>query len=273
MLRNPIYLGKMPCAGEVFDGQHEAIVDEKLFDGVQHRLKHPVTRISTFRKRSNAILAGIIKCGTCGATMSPHYASKNGRRWGSYACQTAQRQGSAACPGSRVSQPRIESFVIDKIRAVGKDAKLFKATIAATKKAAEKRAKEIAKELDHLDADVAEATAERKNLLDSLAAAGPGNKAVMERLNEVEAKLQEATQKVSDLRGEQAALESQAIDEADLRKALASFEPVWNELFPAERARIVRLLIEQVRFYAQTGNVEIDFRPCGIRTLAGEATA
>jgi site-specific DNA recombinase len=36
------------------------------------------------------------------------------------------------------------------------------------------------------------------------------------------------------------------LTEAEVRDALESFEPLWNELFPAEQARIVQLLVERV---------------------------
>jgi len=52
---------------------------------------------------------------------------------------------------------------------------------------------------------------------------------------------------------------------------VGSFMPVWNELFPPERERIIRLLIEGIVFNAQTGEVAITFRPSGIQALAKEA--
>jgi site-specific DNA recombinase len=71
--------------------------------------------------------------------------------------------------------------------------------------------------------------------------------------------------------GELAALESRVIDESDLREALASFMPVWSQLFPREKARILRLLVERVEYHAADGKVEIVFRPGGVRAMAGEA--
>ena len=50
--------------------------------------------------------------------------------------------------------------------------------------------------------------------------------------------------------------------------ALESFTPVWDQLFPAEQARIIQLLVEAVTYAANTGDVEITFRAGGVRTLA-----
>ncbi len=93
---------------------------------------------------------------------------------------------------------------------------------------------------------------------------------VFEKLGEVEAEFDRVTRQSDQARAELAALDHQAIDEKDLKAALASFEPVWQELFPAERARILHLLIEEVRYDAEAGEVAITFRPGGVRSLARE---
>ncbi len=36
------------------------------------------------------------------------------------------------------------------------------------------------------------------------------------------------------------------LTEVEVRDAMCELEPLWDELFPAERARIVRLLMERV---------------------------
>jgi site-specific DNA recombinase len=53
-----------------------------------------------------------------------------------------------------------------------------------------------------------------------------------------------------------------------LGAALADLEPIWEELFPAERARILALLLERVEFDGAGGEVAITFRPGGPAALA-----
>ena len=38
----------------------------------------------------------------------------------------------------------------------------------------------------------------------------------------------------------------EGLAEDEVRKALAEFDPLWVELFPAEQTRIIQLLIERV---------------------------
>ena len=55
------------------------------------------------------------------------------------------------------------------------------------------------------------------------------------------------------------------IDEAEVRDALHRLEPVWNELFPAEQARIVHLLVEHVD--VSPDGVDIRLRTEGLTNL------
>lgn len=63
--------------------------------------------------------------------------------------------------------------------------------------------------------------------------------------------------------------EVQALDpEADAQMAiltLQSIEPVWNELFPAEQARIVQLLVERV--IVSPSGIRIDMKTAGMKEL------
>jgi hypothetical protein len=65
------------------------------------------------------------------------------------------------------------------------------------------------------------------------------------------------------------------ITEDDARKALTELDPLWDELFPAEQARIVQLLVERVDVRMQ--GVEVRLRPNGlgglVREIAGSRRA
>jgi len=58
------------------------------------------------------------------------------------------------------------------------------------------------------------------------------------------------------------------LTEAEVRTALVEFEPLWDELFPAEQSRIVRLLVERVD--VAVDGIEVKLRIDGIGTLVTE---
>ncbi len=61
------------------------------------------------------------------------------------------------------------------------------------------------------------------------------------------------------------------ITEADARTALQKLDPLWDELFPGEQARIVMLLVERVEIGSSGLNLRL--RMDGLAALAREITA
>ena len=60
----------------------------------------------------------------------------------------------------------------------------------------------------------------------------------------------------------------EGLAEDEVRKALAELDPLWKELFPAEQARIVQLLIERVDIGAD--GLKLRFHDTGITQMAAE---
>jgi site-specific DNA recombinase len=58
------------------------------------------------------------------------------------------------------------------------------------------------------------------------------------------------------------------IKEAEVREALERFDPIWDELIPAEQARIVQLLVERVD--VSLDGVDIRLRTNGLASLVAD---
>jgi hypothetical protein len=61
-----------------------------------------------------------------------------------------------------------------------------------------------------------------------------------------------------------------ALEEGDVIEAVGALEPVWDELYPAEQARILRLLIERVD--VAPDGISVTLHAAGIRSLVAELT-
>ena len=62
--------------------------------------------------------------------------------------------------------------------------------------------------------------------------------------------------------------EQDDVTEDEAREALSQLDPLWDELFPAEQARIVQLLVDRVDVHGE--GVDVRFRMNGIGALARE---
>ena len=58
-----------------------------------------------------------------------------------------------------------------------------------------------------------------------------------------------------------------------VRKALVSFDPLWDQLTTAEQERFIRTLVQEVRYDGQTQMVTVGFRSEGIKELAAAEAA
>jgi site-specific DNA recombinase len=61
------------------------------------------------------------------------------------------------------------------------------------------------------------------------------------------------------------------LTESDVREALERFDPLWDELFPAEQARIVQLLVERVDISIEGADIRV--RTPGLTSLVGDLSA
>ena len=73
---------------------------------------------------------------------------------------------------------------------------------------------------------------------------------------------------ITAVRRENGAAEALLLDESQVIEALGALEPVWDELYPAEQARILRLLIERID--VAPDGISVTLHAAGIRSLVAE---
>jgi site-specific DNA recombinase len=113
LLQNRIYRGEVVHKGTAYAGEHEAIVDEELWNAVQAKLSGNRTRRRQARIESGAILGGLI-FDDRGNRMSPTYTMRRGNRYRYYISQAllhGKREGSRA----RVSADDVERLVVEHL--------------------------------------------------------------------------------------------------------------------------------------------------------------
>ncbi|KPL69311.1 hypothetical protein SZ64_15080 [Erythrobacter sp. SG61-1L] len=112
LLANPIYLGKIVHKGEVFTGEHPAIVSQGLWDEVQQTLKANASGTSRRIKfQQPSLLVGMLYDGE-GRAMTPSHATKPGKRYRYYVTRPDLIDGS---PAWRVSAFDLEQLVCQHI--------------------------------------------------------------------------------------------------------------------------------------------------------------
>jgi DNA invertase Pin-like site-specific DNA recombinase len=196
ILRNRVYLGEAVHKGTSYPGEHEAIIDRKLWDQAHSILKEsPRKRANNSRAQTPALLKGLL-FGPDGAAMSPTHTRKSGRLYRYYISQTAMKQGRSDCPIKLVPAAELERIIVDQVRLLLQSPEIIVQTWRALRK------------------------------------------------------------------------QSAEACEAEVRNALLGFDELWDELFPAEQARIVQLLVERIDMHAE--RMDITLKIQGLTSLSAE---
>ena len=97
------------------EGAWPALVSRDLFASVQQAMRDRAPKVQRpARVGSKFLLSGLLKCGVCGRPYSGQGA-KSGQ-YGYYICGTLFREGAGTCSARYLNAPRLEAFVVEKIR-------------------------------------------------------------------------------------------------------------------------------------------------------------
>lgn len=118
ILKNKIYIGKIEhkAAGKVYDGLHEAIIEQQLWDDVQALLegnKSSRPKVSDNGDRPY-LLKGILE-NPNGYSMTPSAQRKRDKVYRYYVSMESIKKGAKSCPVKTISAPLIEEIILDRI--------------------------------------------------------------------------------------------------------------------------------------------------------------
>jgi site-specific DNA recombinase len=118
LLANPIYVGEISHKKQVHPGKHEAILDRKLWEQVQAKLKSNRQSLTTRTSAtSSSMLAGLL-FDENGVPYTPQHSVKKGRRHRYYVSRATLRRAKEQPPITRIPATDIEKLVIERIRSL-----------------------------------------------------------------------------------------------------------------------------------------------------------
>jgi site-specific DNA recombinase len=247
IVTNPTYIGRVRWRDRTFQGVHEPLVDEDIFERAQAILAE---RSDHAKRRSNAsdfLLSGLLRCGRCGRANIGMSANGNGGRYHYYACTGRQKYGPKACRNERLPRERLERAVLQQLASVYRDEELIGAALTRAQAEAERERPELEERLASIGGEIARA----EQALERYYEAFEQGKLSPERCQERLARLQT---RLDDLRAQEAELSLQAPHEAaqapttaDLAAVADQLETVIAEAEPQQAKALLALLIEELR--------------------------
>jgi len=264
LLTNRLYLGKITYKGQVYEGEHEAIVDEDLFGRAQGMLRR--NRGSGGKHQRNkygALLKGLVRCKHCGCAMSHHYATRGERRYRYYVCMTAQKKGWSSCPFPSLPAGELERFVVDRIKETVSDPKLLRDVVGRAKSHLHRQVDELQQQRRRREIRAKRISEDVRELTKMPDAPG-----VADELAELQEEMVKAEKAVLDINRRIVELEQRIIGEDELTGAFEAFEPMWEQLRPVEKARLIHLLVQCIEYDGEAEEIGITYHPGGLRDIA-----
>jgi site-specific DNA recombinase len=275
LLKSRTVIGQVEYGGEVYPGEHPAIVDEAIWERAQECFRRNGRGARNEGRRSpEALLRGVLACRSCGRAMSPHFTVNGGnKRYRYYVCGTASKQGWDRCPTKSLPAEEIERFVAAQVREVASDPRLRAKVIERAEEQGKARRTELLEARAAAVRQIKEGVAKVRELASRLGSAGSGDVDSAGELAEVHRRTREAEIRLATIRKELEGLGKLDLVESDFERALSAFETVWSQLDAREKGRVLRLLLERVDYDSAKETVFLTFRPNGIKVLAGNDEA
>jgi site-specific DNA recombinase len=265
LLTNPLYVGKIKHKADLFQGEHEPIVDAELFQKVQATLQRNGRSGGVMvRNRHGALLKGLLFCKGCDRAMTHSFTCKGERRYRYYTCTRAIKNGRKACPSGSLPASEIERVVVDQIRGIADDPGLRAEVLRQAQEQFEGELAELATEQRGIEQELGWHHADIRKLCGDGPATGPAGA----RLAELHDRVAQAETRLAELRQRIEEHQRDRLDAGDIDAAFADFDNVWNALSPREQAQVLALLVARVDFDAADSTVAVSFHPTAIKTLA-----
>ncbi|WP_369026950.1 recombinase family protein [Qipengyuania sp. RANM35] len=113
ILSNPIYIGKIGHKGEIYEGQHEAIIDMETWEAVQQKLAANTQGHRQVRSaRAPSLLAGKV-FDHSGAPLVASHATKGKTRYRYYIGQDGEADRDSGTPNLRIPAVELEKVVCE----------------------------------------------------------------------------------------------------------------------------------------------------------------
>lgn len=253
LLTNPVYIGKVTLKGELFEGQHEGILDPDLFGKVRTALTgNSVQDGNRRRNKHSALLKDLLTCKACNAPFVHTYTRKKTRMYRYYTCGHKRDYGADACPSAPIPAGEIESLVVEQLFSIGTNPELQEMVCRQLNEAIEQkridlvqRRKTARQQLNRIHREL---TSSREfDALPSL-------------IHHLESKQREAENLLERIDGEKNLRVPSGREIAEILNDMRSLWPSFNE---GERRAFVQTMIRQVDYDAVDGNITLHFNDAG----------
>ena len=268
LLTNPIYCGKIKHKTDLYQGQHQAIVDSEIFDRVQAQLReNGFNRGNRMPSKHGGLLKGLLRCPHCNVAMVHNMTKRNSIVYRYYTCVRAIKRGRQACKHPSLPAGEIESAVVDQVRDISRDIKLRDEIIRQAMAATQQGRTEL--ESHHLQL-TRQLTRDHGEMRE-LALDQKPNNSITHRIVDIQERIEKAELELAKVNRQLSDLDKQQLTTEEIQEAFIDFDRVWDALTTREQSQLLALLVSKVEFDQSDCTIAISFHASGIASLEQQA--
>jgi len=246
ILTNPVYTGKVRHKEQLFDGQHEPIVPVALFEKVQRTIAGNRGKRGRSQERHLFVLDGLVRCGGCGAYMTPTFSYNHQKRMYSYyACTNRNHRGTEACKTKPVPAEPLEQVIADRLVQLSKQDRTIERIVREAMSGADELLGNLKKRRTELKTQSRSVAEQIDALVDGIASKRK-IKSVGKRIVEMEERQEQLEDETLEVDLEIQATKAKVVSAQSLTDSLTTFEDLYREAIPQERRELVRLRVNQL---------------------------
>ena len=132
ILKNPFYYGVMKVKGQLIPHIYEPIISKALFDKVQEVFRSKSRKVFSHEQQYKAIpfaFRGIIKCATCGCTITPERKIRPNKTYVTLKCSHLRGNCKQGNVSERVVMEQLERELFSKLTVPTKILNMLKASV------------------------------------------------------------------------------------------------------------------------------------------------
>lgn len=153
----------------------------------------------------------------------------------------------------------IEAFVVEQIRRLARDPELVRQIYQQARQMQQTEIDRRASEKRLLQKQWLQRHEHIRRLVGALRSGDDPTGTILRHDQQIEADVERLTRRIAAIDTESATLRANAVDPDHVACTLFQFDALWEVLIPAERSRLIHLLIERVE-YAPSHEVRMVFR-------------
>ena len=246
MIKNPLYVGKLRWNDVIYEGNHDPIISDVLFEKARAIMQKRVQDLTgrRFHNRDGRLLTGVIVCARCKSHMVGVSTHKKERRFPYYIC--SKRWNIKDCDQDYVRADLLEAAIMQDIKTMFRD-ETFMARIwneANRRLSAEKP--DVDKEIRKVEAQTSETQARIDRYFEAFEAGTLKPALCNKKVQDLNARLDELAAEKRELEGRRKRLELPVIDREMLSGLVANFEGVMAEGTNPQKRHLLRRLVKKV---------------------------